>query len=298
VHQLSDIDVELRLLLGAPDGDVEPLDGGITNRNFLASYGGVRYVVRRPGKDTGLLGIDRGAELQAARAAAALGIAPEVLGTAGGCLVTRFVPSRALAGGELGASVDQLAGELRAFHACGVQLPRRFFVPDLLEDYARVVVAAGGRVADDYQAARAAVARIAAALALQDPVPCHNDLLPGNIIVTESGALMIVDWEYAGMGDSRFDLGNLAVNNGLDADAEMRLLTAYDGRPPDERRLAELALMKIVSDAREGAWAAVQGHVSELDFDFAAYGRQHFERLAEATSRPQFAGWLQLAAGV
>ncbi len=24
---------------------------------------------------------------------------------------------------------------------------------------------------------------------------------------------MIVDWEYAGMGDPRFDLGNLSVNN-------------------------------------------------------------------------------------
>ena len=28
--------------------------------------------------------------------------------------------------------------------------------------------------------------------------------------------MRIVDWEYAGMGDRYFDLGNLSVNNGFD----------------------------------------------------------------------------------
>ena len=43
---------------------------------------------------------------------------------------------------------------------------------------------------------------------------------------------MIVDWEYAGMGHPLFDLGNLAVNNDFDDDAEERLLQAYQGAPP------------------------------------------------------------------
>ena len=32
----------------------------------------------------------------------------------------------------------------------------------------------------------------------------------------DDGSLRIVDWEYAGMGDPRFDLGNLSINNGFD----------------------------------------------------------------------------------
>ena len=62
-------------------------------------------------------------------------------------------------------------------------------------------------------------------------MPCHNDLLAGNLLL-DGEQLCIVDWEYAGMGDRYFDLGNLAVNNGLDDDARGRLLEAYFGEPP------------------------------------------------------------------
>ena len=49
-------------LLGAAAGAPQALEGGITNRNFRLLLGGRDVVVRMPGKDTGLLGIDRSAE--------------------------------------------------------------------------------------------------------------------------------------------------------------------------------------------------------------------------------------------
>ena len=45
--------------LGEQEGEAKPLEGGITNRNYLVTLGGKRYVIRVPGKDTSLLGIDR-----------------------------------------------------------------------------------------------------------------------------------------------------------------------------------------------------------------------------------------------
>ena len=51
-------------------------EGGITNRNYRARFGGRDYVIRVPGKDTSLLEIDRGAERIANERAAAIGIAP------------------------------------------------------------------------------------------------------------------------------------------------------------------------------------------------------------------------------
>ena len=68
-------------------------------------------------------------------------------------------------------------------------------------------------------------------------VPCHNDLLAGNLLQA-GDRLMLVDWEYAGMNDRFFDLANLAVNNGLEPDDEARLLEAYFGEPPIERATA------------------------------------------------------------
>ena len=79
--------------------------------------------------------------------------------------------------------------------------------------------------------AAAAAARIQAVLQGpdHDPVPCHNDLLPANFLLTD-GRVRIVDWEYAGMGDRFFDLGNLAVNNELDdRTTSERLIAAYFG---------------------------------------------------------------------
>ena len=110
-------------------------------------------------------------------------------------------------------------------------LPTRFWVPELLEDYAAIVAQRGGTLPQAYAAARDVAARIAAALPLAEPVPCHDDLLPANLLSVADG-VMLVDWEYAGMGHRLFDLGNLAVNNEFDTAAEERLLAAYHGAPP------------------------------------------------------------------
>jgi thiamine kinase-like enzyme len=125
-------------------------------------------------------------------------------------------------------------------------------------------------------------------------VPCHDDPLPGNILArdAEPGQALLVDWEYAGMGHRMFDLGNLAVNNEFDEAAEERLLIAYYGGDPTPGRRAALKLMRIMSDAREAAWGVVQGAISELQFDFAAYAGEHFARLAQAARDPRLEQWL------
>jgi len=154
----------------------------------------------------------------------------------------------------------------------------------------------GASLPDAFVRAQALVDRIGMVLPLSDPVPCHDDLLAGNLIQTPD-AILLVDWEYAGAGHRYFDLGNLAVNNGFDEDAERQLLQAYFGEPGPvpPARLAALRLFRIVSDAREAAWGVVQGFVSELDFDFAAYADEHFERLDRAAADPRLEEYLNAA---
>ncbi len=298
MDDLSDILRRLETSLGPLSGEPDPLSGGITNRNFRATLGGADYVVRLPGKDTDLLSIDREAERLATEAAAQLGIAPAVAATLEDCLVTNFIVCEPVRAEDLLDGVEQIAVALRSFHGSGTRLPTSFRVPDLLEDYAAIVRRRGGALPGAYSDALFAAARITAALPVAVPRPCHNDLLAGNIIrVTSDGAIRIVDWEYAGMGDPRFDLGNLSINNGFDEAANDRLLTAYDGEPPSDRRRAALRLMRVLSDAREAAWGVVQGAVSELDFDFKGYADEHFERLGAAVVLPDFEEWLVAAGG-
>ena len=299
--RLERILARLEPSLGALAGEPLPLSGGITNHNFRVRLGDGDYVVRAHGKDTGLLGIDREAERAASELAAGLAIAPAVVVAMDDCLVTRFIPNDPVGPLEIAESVREMARALRSFHDCGASLPSRFWVPDLLAEYAARVRERGGALPHAYADADALVARIAAALPLSQPRPCHNDLLASNIIRAHGdiddggGGLMIVDWEYAGMGHPCFDLGNLSVNNDFDEDADERLLGAYHGAAPSDGQRAALKLMRLLSDAREGAWGVVQRYLSDVEFDFERYAREHFERMSATVEGPRLEEWLAAA---
>lgn len=296
MQELERVLDRLATRLGAIRGTPEPLDGGITNRNFRVRFGERDCVVRLPGKDTALLGIDREAERRAAGAAAALGIAPAVVLAAEDCLVTEFLIGSSAAPGELRDSPEEVALCLRRFHDSGTLLPSRFWVPELLELYREILRRRAGGLPGGFDGARALCRRIAAALPAFSEAPCHNDLLAANILRRREGPCVLLDWEYAGMGHPLFDLGNLAVNNEFGEPAEERLMRAYDGADPSRPRLAALRLMRIMSDAREAAWGWVQSVISPLAFDFTGYAERHAARLERAAGDPRLQEWLDAAA--
>jgi thiamine kinase-like enzyme len=296
VDEVDDVLAQLEARLGPVTGQPVLLTGGFTNRNYRIEFDQRACVLRIAGKDTGLLGIDREAERLANQTAAELGFAPRVLAASERWLVTEWIDG---APGEpaLVRKVPAAIGRaLRAFHDSPVKLPARFWVPELLDAYAEVAHTRGGQLPAAYDRARALTGRVADTLPLSDPVPCHDDLLPGNVMqVGDGGQVMLVDWEYAGMGHRMFDLGNVAVNNGFGEAEELRLLTAYLGGEPSPADHAALRLMRIMSDAREAAWGVIQGVISELDLDFEAYAQKHFDRLAAAAADPRLEEWFDAA---
>lgn len=281
--------------LGAVTAGPVALGGGITNRNYRVAFAASDCVVRFPGKDTSLLGISREAEQVATRAAAQLGISPALVDAQGGCLVTEYAPAEPSDAAAIRAAPELVARVLRRFHDSGVELPIRFWVPDLLDDYASVVRGRGGRLPGPYLEAHELARRIGRRLRLRNPVPCHNDLLPANVLRKNDGHVLLVDWEYAGMGHRLFDLGNLAAGSGLTEAEEGRLLEAYLVREPTPGEHAVLGLMRIMSDIREAAWGVVQGSISDLDFDFDAYAEGHFQRVRAAAADPRTEEWFDAA---
>jgi len=288
-------------LLGQLEGAPEPLHGGITNRNLRLRLGGEDYVLRLPGKDTELLGIDRAAEAAATQAAARAGVAPEVAAylPEERCLVTRFVVGRPLPPEELRElpMLAEVAAAVRAVHE-GDAMPASFSPFRIVEAYRATALAHGAEVPADYDTAAARAREIEAALTGPEhaPVPCHNDLLNANLL-HDGTRIRIVDWEYAGMGDRYFDLGNLSINNDFDERDDERLLAAYWSEPCTPARLACLRLMRLMSDFREAMWGVVQHAISALDFDFARYAQEHFARLAATAADPRYATWLGDARG-
>jgi thiamine kinase-like enzyme len=297
---LAEIVDRLTPMLGELEGAPQPLEGGITNRNYTARMGGATYVIRMPGKDTEQLGIDRGAEAEANRCAARAGIAPEVAALLEDppCLVTRFIEGKEMGSAELRgpAARAAVAAALHAIHDCGERLASGFSALRIAEDYAERTRNRGGQVPTAYLPAHEAATRIERALDREEePVPCHNDLLAANFLHSAEG-IRLVDWEYAGMGDRYFDLGNFAVNNELGPDEEVAFLDAYFGAPAGAGRLAALRLMRFMSDFREAMWGVLQGTLSDLEFDFVGYAAKHFSRLQRTAEDPDFENWLQEAA--
>jgi thiamine kinase-like enzyme len=278
------------------------LSGGITNRNFLVALAGERdrYVIRLAGNDTHLLGISREVEHAATVTAAGVGVGPEVTAfiRPEGYLVTRFIEGSPISEEAMREpeTLDRVAASLRRIHD-GPPIPGLFVPLRIVEAYRALAAARGVRIPPEYELAAAIGRRIELACLANpmEPRPCHNDLLNANFI-DDGVRIRIVDWEYAGMGDRFFDLGNFSINHELTPDADALLLGAYDGGGVRIDRLARLTLMRIVSDFREAMWGVLQQGISTLDVDFAAYAAEHFDRLLANASTPAFERALREAA--
>ena len=272
------------------------ITSGITNANVKVEVDGEAFVVRLPGADTELLGIDRHAELEATRAAAAAGVGPEVVDFVEECLVTRFVDGAPISEDDLQRDdvLTNVVRSIRAIHDTP-PIPSSFPVFRIVERYRDLAAERDVPIPVAYERARELAERIERAFAANPmpPTTCHNDLLNANFL-RDGDHVWIVDYEYAGMGDPFFDLGNLSINNGLGEAAQEMLLRLYFGDVGDVHR-ARLGLMRVMSDFREAMWGVLQQGISTLDVDYVAYADTHFARLERTVADDRFEDWLAAA---
>jgi thiamine kinase-like enzyme len=269
------------------------LSGGITNRNFRVDVAGSleQWVIRLAGNDTHLLGISREVEHAATVAAAGVGVGPEVTAfiRPQGYLVTRFIAGDPVSESEVRRPeiLRRVADSIRRIHD-GPAIPGLFVPLRICEAYRALAIARGVPIPAEYDDASAIGRRIERAF-LAHPIemrPCHNDLLNANFI-DDGTRIRIIDWEYAGMGDPFFDLGNFSINHELSPEEDAILLTAYD-RELQPARLARVTLMRVVSDFREAMWGVLQQGISSLDVDFVSYASSRFQRLLAGAAEPRF----------
>lgn len=263
-----------------------PLRGGITNRNYRVDTGGESYVLRIAGENTRFLGIDRVVEHACSLAAAELDVGAEVIAflPEHDALLTRFVPGDLLAPSDVRTLpvMRRIVSALRRYHSSppGVGSFSPFAV---VRDYYALAWNRQVAFPPSIGEAMDRMNRIEAALETNEPLcPCHNDLLATNLI-DDGSAVRIIDWEYAGMGDRWFDLGNLAANNEFDDAQERALLELYAGEARAED-LFRLRLMRLASDLREALWGFLQAGVSTLDYEFLEYGRTHLDRFLDRSA--------------
>src|ERR671914_704253 len=97
--------------------------------------------------------------------------------------------------------LDRLVGSIKAFHDCS-EIPGTFSPFRVVELYRESAESRGVKVPEGYWwlLERAREVQEAFKQEPTPPRPCHNDLLNANFLLCDE-QVMIVDYEYAGMGD-------------------------------------------------------------------------------------------------
>jgi len=131
---------------------------------------------------------------------------------------------------------------------------------------------------DYYEASREAeAARRALEMSPVPLVPCHNDPWPGNLLEA-GGRIYIIDWEYSGMNDPVWDLGDLSVEAGFGPEQDRLMMETYYGGAAPAALYSRLEVYKATSDMHWALWGFVQHANGNPAEDFWAYGLSRLER--------------------
>jgi thiamine kinase-like enzyme len=267
--------------------------GGLTNRVYRCGDS----VLRVPGKGTEAY-IDRVNEAAAAQAAAAAGVGPAVLhaDAATGLMLTRLVPDAvtmtpALFRSRPGAPARAGAAFAR-MHRSGAVFPFRFELFAMVDRYLALLAPRDVALPEGWGAVLAEAGGVRAALA-RAPVPlapCHCDPLCENFLDT-GDRMWIVDWEYAGMNDPMWDLGDLSVEAGMDEGQEDEMLAAYGATGAADR--GRMVAYKAMCDLLWTLWGLIQLSDGNPADDFRAYAEGRFARCRALMQSPGFSGHLE-----
>lgn len=271
---------------GAREVQVEPI-AGLTNANYRITVDNERFVLRVSGQNTARLGINRLHEFAALQAAAAAGIGPQVVAfiEPEGHLVTRWIDGRHWGVSEYRthAHVRLLTETVKRIHT----LPpsgATFSPFQRVESY--LETARGFRVPlppgfDGYLQTM----RVVKADQKRDMSSwlrfCHNDLVSVNyLFVEDEQSIIILDWEFAGLGDIYYDLATVVYTHDSDVpippELEEVMLECYFGETTDWRRRRLLG-MKYMLMLFTAMWGLAQHEMQQAGLIPAVEGFDYLE---------------------
>lgn len=273
--------------------------GGLTNLVYRVKTENENLIVRIPGDGTEEY-IDRAVELHNARAAASAGVSAEVIwaDSKSGIMISRCIDNIETMTPELFQSrsgSDARAGHaLRQLHQSREEFQFRFELFAMIDDYLNILSGKDIDLPPGYGTIVEAAQPVKKVLA-DHPVklvPCHCDPLCENFL-DDGTRMWIVDWEYSGMNDPMWDLGDLSVEANFNATQDAAMLQAYFNRAPTAAEAGRMVIYKAMCDLLWTLWGLIQ-HVDGNDSeDFHAYALTRFKRCKDLMQAPEFKGHLE-----
>ena len=198
--------------------DISVLKKGMTNRSFLFSVHGEKYIMRIPGEGTDQL-INRAQEAEVFRTISGHGLCddPVYINPENGYKITRYLEGVRVCDSGSAPDLKKCMEKLRAFHEMKLQVPHTFDLFGQIEFYEKLWE---GRpsVYRDYRQTKNNVMSLRPFVEQAEKDWCltHIDAVPDNFLFyTPEGsteeALQLTDWEYSGMQDPHVDIAMFCI---------------------------------------------------------------------------------------
>ena len=196
--------------------DITVLRNGMTNRSFLFSSKGKKYIMRIPGEGTEQL-IDRKKEAAVYRTIDGKKICDDIayINPENGYKITEFLEGARVCDPENPDDVAKCMKRLRRFHEMKLQVEHTFDIFGQIEFYETLW---NGTPSDyrDYQKTKAHVLELRPYIEQWsgEKVLTHIDAVPDNFLFTQKNGeeeIRLIDWEYAGMQDPHVDIAMFAI---------------------------------------------------------------------------------------
>ena len=268
--------------------------GGMTNLVHLVETKNINVIVRIPGEGTEDY-INRATELSNAKSAWRAGISAEVIwaDTKTGMMISRAIDGIETMTPTLfstrSGSATRAGKALAKLHNSGETFDFRFELFTMIEDYLKVLSTKDVKLPDGYHEIVEAANPVKEVLEANPIplVPCHCDPMCENFL-DDGKNMWIVDWEYSGMNDPMWDLGDLSVEAGMDDTQEAELLHAYFGSEPTTTQRGRVVIYKAMCDLLWTLWGLIQLADGNPADDFWIYATERFERCKSLMQKTNF----------
>lgn len=269
--------------LGIPPEEITQVQirGGMTNRNFYVVIGEKPYILRIPGACTESM-IDRGREYKNTMEASREGFHPKIryFQPDSGIKLAEYISGAQTLNGKsarLEKNIRLTAALLKTLHGSGMDMEGSFQVFREYQIYKKIIEEQGGACYPGFAEMEEFLERLRKELEKlgEESLPCHNDLVPENLVKDKEGRLYLIDWEYAGRNDPMWDLASHFLECGFQKEEEELFLNYYFGELPDEKKQKKIAIYKICQDMLWSAWTIAKETAGE---DFGTYGQERFLR--------------------
>jgi thiamine kinase-like enzyme len=257
---------------------VVELSGGLTNRNLAIESNGNKYVARISSNSSDLLNINREDEYKNSIIASDAGIGATVYDflPGQGLLLIGYINGKTFGAEDIANNLPRVAKAVRTLHGAK-PFVSEFNMFTLQKRYLDIVQSNNFVYPAKYLDYEGHIADLKKALSVlpAEIVPCNNDLLPGNFI-DDGEKIWLIDYEYSGNNDACFELGNIWAEAFLEYEALVELIDSYYGAHRPEK-IARAWLQALMAKYGWTLWAAIQASVSDIDFDFRAWGGEKFD---------------------